>query len=584
MLVYLKEYRLQCVLAPAFKMLEASFELIVPLVIAALIDNGIAGNDKGQIYLCVVALAVLALVGLTVSIIAQFFAAKAAIGFATRLRSELFKHLMSLSFAEVDTIGTSTMITRMTSDVNQAQNGVNMFLRLFLRSPFVVFGAMIMAFTIDTQIALIFVVTIIVLFAVVGLIMSGNIPALKKAQEGLDNVTRATREGLSGVRVVRAFGLESKSIDSFHEVNGTLTGRLKKAGHISSLMNPLTYVLINLGIVTVIYAGGLKVSKGTLSQGQVVALYNYMSQILVELVKLANLVVTLNKALASCNRISDVFDISPSMKEGRGVDLYDDEEDDELQKPEEAGKIAVSFRDVSFAYPGSMEESLSNISFEAFKGQTIGVIGGTGSGKSTLVSLIARFYDTTGGDVYLFGHDIRDYSYDQLHSLVGVVMQKAVLFAGTIEDNLKMAEFDADDKRLKTAIDIAQATEVVDSKGGIKAAVEQGGRNFSGGQRQRLSIARTLSGGAKILILDDSSSALDYATDLKLRRALKELPGDTTTFIISQRTSSIKHADQIIVLDDGKMVGLGRHEDLLADCDIYREIHDSQLHRTEDAV
>ncbi len=584
MLVYLKEYRLQCVLAPAFKMLEASFELIVPLVIAALIDNGIAGNDKGQIYLCVVALAVLALVGLTVSIIAQFFAAKAAIGFATRLRSELFKHLMSLSFAEVDTIGTSTMITRMTSDVNQAQNGVNMFLRLFLRSPFVVFGAMIMAFTIDTQIALIFVVTIIVLFAVVGLIMSGNIPALKKAQEGLDNVTRATREGLSGVRVVRAFGLESKSIDSFHEVNGTLTGRLKKAGHISSLMNPLTYVLINLGIVIVIYAGGLKVSKGTLSQGQVVALYNYMSQILVELVKLANLVVTLNKALASGNRISDVFDISPSMKEGRGVDLYDDEEDDELQKPEEAGKIAVSFRDVSFAYPGSMEESLSNISFEAFKGQTIGVIGGTGSGKSTLVSLIARFYDTTGGDVYLFGHDIRDYSYDQLHSLVGVVMQKAVLFAGTIEDNLKMAEFDADDKRLKTAIDIAQATEVVDSKGGIKATVEQGGRNFSGGQRQRLSIARTLSGGAKILILDDSSSALDYATDLKLRRALKELPKDTTTFIISQRTSSIKHADQIIVLDDGKMVGLGRHEDLLADCDIYREIHDSQLHRTEDAV
>ena len=579
LLVYLKEYRLECILAPAFKMLEACFELIVPLVIAGLIDNGIAKGDKSLIYLSVVALGVLAVVGLTVSITAQFFAAKAAIGFATKLRSELFRHLLGLSFTEVDTIGTSTMITRMTSDVNQAQNGVNMFLRLFLRSPFVVFGAMIMAFTIDAHIALIFVVTIAILFAVVGLIMSENIPALKRAQSSLDEVTASTRESLNGVRVLRAFRLEADSVKSFNDKVGQLTGRLKSAGHISSLMNPLTYILINLGIVTVIYAGGLRVTAGILTTGQVVALYNYMSQILVELVKLANLVVTLNRALASGNRISEVFDISSSMREGQGVDTDVDPDDDELENESDTGREAVSFRDVSFAYAGASEESIKNLSFTAYKGQTIGIIGGTGSGKSTVASLIARFYDTTGGDVYLFGHDIKDYTYDQIHSMVGTVMQKSVLFAGSIEDNLRMAAEDATEADLTDAVKKAQATEIVSGKGGLSARVEQGGRNFSGGQRQRLSIARTLAMHTPIVILDDSSSALDYATDLALRRALKELPSDTTVFIISQRTSSIQHADMILVLDDGQLIGKGTHESLLGSCELYREIHDSQLHK-----
>lgn len=579
LLVYLKEYRLQCVLAPAFKMLEASFELIVPLVIASLIDNGIGLSDTAYIYKMVALLGLLAVVGLTVSITAQFFAAKAAIGFATKLRSELFRHLLELSYAEVDTIGTSAMITRMTSDVNQAQNGVNMFLRLFLRSPFVVFGAMIMAFTIDIQVALIFVGTIVVLFAVVGFIMSRNIPALKKAQESLDRVTGKTRESLNGVRVIRAFRLEGDSIASFNGINAELTGRLKKAGHISGLMNPLTYILINLGIVLVILEGGVRVDMGILTQGQVVALYNYMSQILVELVKLANLVVTLNKALASAGRISDIFDIKPSMREGIGVDTDTDADDDELESKNDYGREAVRFQDVSFTYPGASEESLSDISFTAMKGETIGIIGGTGSGKSTVASLTARFYDTDRGDVYLFGHDIKDYSYEQLHDMVGIVMQKAVLFSGTIEDNMRMAAKDADRDRIEAAIESAQAKEVVAGKGGLEAKVEQGGRNFSGGQRQRLSIARTLAMGTPIVILDDSSSALDYATDLKLRRALKELPDDTTVFIISQRTSSIQHADKIIVLDDGHMVGMGRHEELLRTCELYKEIHDSQLHR-----
>ncbi len=578
-LIYLKEYRLQCILAPAFKMLEACFELIVPLVIASLIDRGIGMGDKPYIYKMTACLWLLAAVGLTVSITAQFFAAKAAIGFATRLRSELFRHLLDLSCSEIDMIGTSTMITRMTSDVNQAQNGVNMFLRLFLRSPFVVFGAMIMAFTIDTRIALIFVATIVILFAVVGLIMSFNIPALKKAQASLDGVTRSVREGLNGVRVIRAFRLERSAVSDFEDKTNELTDRQKSAGHISALMNPLTYVLINLGIVAVIYAGGMRVSAGSLTQGQVVALYNYMSQILVELVKLANLVVTLNRAMASGDRIADVFAIAPSMKEGPGVDMDVDTDDDELETTDDLGKEAVSFRDVSFVYPGSSEESLSDISFVAKKGQTIGIIGGTGSGKSTLALLMARLYDVTGGGVYLFGHDIRDYSYDQIRSMVGLVMQKAVLFKGTIESNLKMAAPDADAKRLNDAVLDAQAMDVVNAKGGLDAVTEQGGRNFSGGQRQRLSIARTLAMNAPIVILDDSSSALDYATDLKLRRALKELPSDTTVFIISQRTSSIQHADSILVLEDGHLEGIGTHEQLLKSCELYKEIHDSQLHK-----
>lgn len=576
LLKYLSEYKKQCFLSPFFKMLEATFELIVPLVIASLIDVGIGGGDKGHIYKMVAILGGLAIVGLIAAITAQYYAAKAAIGFATKLRHALFEHLMGLSYSDVDKLGTSTMITRMTSDVNQAQNGVNMFLRLFLRSPFVVFGAMIMAFTIDFKIALIFVVTIVLLFTVVGFIMSKNIPAIRKSQEWLDRVTQATRESLNGVRVIRAFRLERQTVGEFGDTNGGLMGAQKRAGRISALMNPLTYILINLGTIAVIYAGGIRIQSGSLSQGQVVALYNYMSQILVELVKLANLVVTLNKALASSKRISDILDIQPSMAEGAGTDKVTDNA--------ESGDIAVCFDKVSLIYPGAGEESLSNISFSAKKGQTIGVIGGTGSGKSSVVNLIARFYDATSGRVSILGHNINEYTYDELHRKIGVVMQKAVLFKGTIADNLRMSDENITVEDMNEAVRIAQATQIVEDKGGLDALVEQNGRNFSGGQRQRLSIARTLAAKPEILILDDSSSALDYATDLALRRALRELSWETTVFIISQRTSSLKHADQILVLEDGNMVGLGNHNDLMKSCDTYREIHNSQLHSEEEVT
>ncbi|MBQ0027153.1 MAG: ABC transporter ATP-binding protein [Lachnospiraceae bacterium] len=572
LLKYLNEYRKECFLSPFFKMLEATFELTVPLVIASLIDKGIANQNYGHIYRMVAILGVLAVVGLIMAITAQFFAAKAAIGFATKLRHALFEHLMGLSYDDVDKLGTSTMITRMTSDVNQAQNGVNMFLRLFLRSPFVVFGAMIMAFTIDAKTALIFVVTIVVLFAVVGLLMSKNIPAIKRSQGWLDKVTQATRENLNGVRVLRAFRLENKEIGNFGEINGGLTSAQKYAGRISALMNPLTYVLINLGTVAVIYVGSLQVQSGALSQGQVVALYNYMAQILVELVKLANLVVTLNRALASGNRIADIFEIKASMTEGHGVR--------EGNKSDEA----VVFDNVSLVYPGAGEESLKNISFSAKKGQTIGIIGGTGSGKSSLVNLIARFYDATAGNIIIDGHDIREYSYSQLHKKIGVVMQKAVLFKGTIADNLRMPDASVSEADMNKALVLAQAMQVVEGKGGLEAEVEQGGRNFSGGQRQRISIARTLAAKPEIVVLDDSSSALDYATDLALRRALKEMPEDTTVFIISQRTSSLKHADQIVVLEDGEMAGIGTHAELMNTCEVYREIHNSQLHSEEEVT
>lgn len=576
LLKYLSEYKKQCFLSPFFKMLEATFELIVPLVIASLIDVGIGGGDKSHIYKMVAILGGLAIVGLIAAITAQYYAAKAAIGFATRLRHALFEHLMGLSYSDVDKLGTSTMITRMTSDVNQAQNGVNMFLRLFLRSPFVVFGAMIMAFTIDFKIALIFVVTIVLLFTVVGFIMSKNIPAIRKSQEWLDRVTQATRESLNGVRVIRAFRLERQTVGEFGDTNGGLMGAQKRAGRISALMNPLTYILINLGTIAVIYAGGIRIQSGSLSQGQVVALYNYMSQILVELVKLANLVVTLNKALASSKRISDILDIQPSMAEGAGTDKVTD--------IAESGDIAVCFDNVSLMYPGAGEESLSNISFSAKKGQTIGVIGGTGSGKSSVVNLIARFYDATSGRVSILGHNINEYTYDELHRKIGVVMQKAVLFKGTIADNLRMSDENITVEDMNEAVRIAQATQIVEDKGGLDALVEQNGRNFSGGQRQRLSIARTLAAKPEILILDDSSSALDYATDLALRRALRELSWETTVFIISQRTSSLKHADQILVLEDGNMVGLGNHNELMKSCDTYREIHNSQLHSEEEVT
>lgn len=574
LLKYLSEYKKECFFSPFFKMLEATFELIVPLVIASLIDKGIAEENYGHIYMMVAILGVLALVGLIMAITAQYFAAKAAIGFATRLRHALFEHLMGLSYSDVDRLGTSTMITRMTSDVNQAQSGVNMFLRLFLRSPFVVFGAMIMAFTIDAKIALIFVVTIIVLFAVVGFLMSKNIPAIKRSQGWLDKVTQATRENLNGVRVLRAFRLERQEIDEFGGINGGLTNAQKYAGRISALMNPLTYILINLGTIAVIYAGGLQIKCGALSQGQVVALYNYMAQILVELVKLANLVVTLNRALASGNRIADILDIKASMTEGLGVNANADSNPDD----------SVVFDHVSLVYPGASEESLTDISFVAKKGQTIGVIGGTGSGKSSVVNLLARFYDATSGNIMIDGHNINEYTYDELHKKIGVVMQKAVLFKGTIADNLRMADENISEEEMNKALTLAQAMQVAEGKGGLSAEVEQGGRNFSGGQKQRLSIARTLAARPEIVVLDDSSSALDYATDLALRRSLKEMPKDTTVFIISQRTSSLKHADQILVLDDGILTGIGTHDELMQNCEVYREIHNSQLHSDEEVT
>ena len=567
LLPYLKEYVRECILAPGFKMLEACFELIVPIVIASLIDRGIVDGDIPYIFRMIVVLFMLAIVGCAVAITAQYFSAKAAIGFATKLRLVLFKHLMNLSYPDIDEVGTSTMITRMTSDVNKVQTGVNMFLRLFLRSPFVVFGAMFMAFTIDFTSALIFVIAIVGIGGVVFFLISKNIPALRQVQNKLDEVTNSTRESLTGLRVLRAFRLESKSIDDFKNVNGNYFDAQTRAGNISALMNPLTYVLINLATVGVIYLGGIKVSMGALTAGQVIALYNYMSQILVELVKLANLIVTLNRALASSRRISDILDIKPSMEDGIGSKVDN----------QSGREPYILFDNVSFAYPGAGEESLSDVSFQVNKGETVGVIGGTGSGKSTLVNLIPRFYDVTKGSVRIDGIDVRDYRFAELRKKVGVVKQKAVLFKGSIADNLRMGDEKVSLEDMEKAINDSQSKVIVEGKGGIEAEVEQGGRNFSGGQRQRLSIARTLAYKPEILILDDSSSALDYATDLQLRRAIRNLEYKPTVFIISQRTASIRYADKIIVLEDGLVAGIGTHDELLDSCEVYREIHSSQL-------
>ena len=567
LLPYLKEYVKECILSPGFKMLEACFELIVPIVIASLIDRGIGDGDIPYIFRMIVVLFMLAIVGCAVAITAQYFSAKAAIGFATKLRLVLFKHLMNLSYPDIDEVGTSTMITRMTSDVNKVQTGVNMFLRLFLRSPFVVFGAMFMAFTIDFTSALIFVIAIVGIGGVVFFLISKNIPALRQVQNRLDEVTNSTRESLTGLRVLRAFRLESKSIDDFKNVNGNYFDAQTRAGNISALMNPLTYVLINLATVGVIYLGGIKVSMGALTAGQVIALYNYMSQILVELVKLANLIVTLNRALASSRRISDILDIKPSMEDGIGS-----------RADNKSGREPyILFDNVSFSYPGAGEESLSNVNFHVNRGETVGVIGGTGSGKSTLVNLIPRFYDVTKGSVRIDGIDVRDYRFAELRKKVGVVKQKAVLFKGSIADNLRMGDEKVSLEDMEKAINDSQSKVIVEGKGGIEAEVEQGGRNFSGGQRQRLSIARTLAYKPEILILDDSSSALDYATDLQLRRAIRNLEYKPTGFIISQRTGSIRYADKIIVLEDGLVAGIGTHDELLDSCEVYREIHSSQL-------
>ena len=575
LLVYLKDYKKECVLAPLLKMLEASFELFVPLVIASIIDTGIAGNEKGVLIRDFGLLVLLGLIGLIVAVTAQYFSAKAAVGFATKLRHHLFQHLMGLSFTEIDKVGTSTMITRMTSDVNQAQTGVNMFLRLFLRSPFVVFGAMIMAFTIDVKCALYFVFAIVGLSVIVFAIMALNIPMMKDVQKKLDAVLLHTRENLAGVRVIRAFCREEDEVENFVKSNEALTTMQKRSGSLSGLMNPLTYVLINVAIVLLIHSGAVKVSMGSLTQGEVIALYNYMSQILVELVKLANLIVTLNKALASANRISEVFTMESSMVDGTEA-FYGK---DEARGVENSAYI--QFSHVGLTYAGSSEESLTDIDFSVQKGQTVGVIGGTGCGKTSLVHLLTRFYDATSGEVLLHGKNIKDYKKETLLAKIGIVLQKSVLFKGTIRDNLKWRKEDATDEELMAAVKAAQALDVVEKKGGLDAEIEQNGRNLSGGQRQRLAIARSLVGNPEILILDDSSSALDFATDAALRKSIKELPNDPTVFIVSQRTSSIQHADLILVLEDGELVGKGTHETLLESCDVYKEIYESQYKKEE---
>ena len=562
---YLDNYKKECFIAPLFKMLEAIFELFVPLVVAGIIDKGIGNGDNRVVMHSALLMILLGIVGLISAVTAQYFAAKAATGFSTALRHDLFKHLLSLSHKEIDNIGTSTMITRMTSDVNTAQTGVNMFLRLFLRSPFIVFGAMIMAFTIDAQIAFVFVGLIVVLFLAVGLIMYFNIPLLKKVQSWLDKITLLTRENLQGVRVIRAFTMEEKEELGFKEDNNRLYAAQKNAGFMSALLNPLTYVLVNLAICLLLYEGAIKVNAGYLTQGKVVALYNYMSQILVELIKFANLIVTINKALASSDRIADVFKINNSLHIIEGTDLSDSK--------------AIEFKNVSFKYNETGDDAVSNISFSIEKGKTIGIVGGTGSGKSTIVNLIPRFYDVNSGAIYVDGKNVNSYRLEDLRNRMGIVPQKAVLFKGTIADNLRWGNENATDEELISAIECAAASDVLEAKGSLDALIEQGGRNLSGGQRQRLTIARALVRKPEILILDDSASALDFATDLKLRKAISELDYNPTVVIVAQRASSVQNADTILVMDDGNLVGMGNHNDLIDNCAVYKEIYDSQFSR-----
>ena len=571
LLYFMKDYKKESVLAPLFKMLEAFFELFVPLVVASIIDDGIVPKDSEHIIRMCLLLLVLAAVGLTCSITAQYFAAKSAVGAATGIRYELFTHIQTLGYEEMDMVGTSTLITRMTSDINQVQNGINLVLRLFLRSPFIVFGAMIMAFTIDVKAAMIFVVAIILLSIVVFGVMFITKPLYKKVQSGLDTILGTTRENLTGVRVIRAFHQEQAEYNKFLAENEELTSLQKFAGKISGLTNPLTFIIINFAILVLIHTGEVRVSLGTLSQGQVVALYNYMSQILVELIKLANLIISVTKAMACFNRIQDVFHIEPSMKEG-------------TKTVAAAGNTtpAVEFKNVSFTYAGGGDHAVENISFKAMPGQTIGIIGGTGSGKSTLVNLIPRFYDVSEGEVDIAGKNIQDYTYGSLRNTISVVPQKAQLFAGTIRDNLTFGCPDATEEQIEEALAISQAKEFVDTKEGrLDAKIEQGGKNLSGGQRQRLTLARALVPQSDILIMDDSASALDYATDARLRKAIQDMKRKPTVFIVSQRTSSIQNADMILVLDDGKIAGQGTHEQLLKSCNIYREIYETQFKKEE---
>lgn len=568
---YLKDYKKECVLSPLFKLLEATFELFVPLVMVAVIDKGIGHADKPYIVKMCLVLIALGIIGLVCSITAQFFAAKAAVGFATKLRHSLFGHIQSLSFSEIDTLGTSTLITRMTSDVNQVQNGVNLVLRLLLRSPFVVVGAMVMAFTIDVKAALIFVVAIPLLCIVVFAIMFVSIPLYKKVQAGLDRVLLGTRENLTGVRVIRAFNKEKDEVERFNESNVALTKIQMYVGRISALMNPITYIIINGGIVALIYVGAIRVDSGAISQGQVVALVNYMSQILVEVVKVANLIISCTKALASANRIESIFDVKASVCDKTEVMLGDN-----------SSEYAVEFNNVYLKYKDAGEDALSNIDFKVKRGETVGIIGGTGCGKSSIVNLIPRFYDATGGEVKVNGVNVKDQPVEKLRDIVGMVMQKAVLFKGTIRDNMKWGNENVTDAEIYEALDISQSREFVEQKPDkLDEMIEQGGKNLSGGQKQRLTIARALVKKPQILILDDSASALDFATDAKLRKAIASMEGKMTVFIVSQRTSSIQHADKIVVLDDGQIVMIGTHEELLEKCEEYREIHYSQISKDE---
>ena len=571
LLKFIRKYTKESILAPLFKMLEATFDLLVPIVVARLINVGIVEGDHGVIWSSCGLLVVLALVGLTCSFVAQYFAAKSATGTATALRGALFEKIQALDASDVDTIGTSTLITRMTSDINQVQNGLNLFLRLFLRSPFIVFGAMIMAFTIDTRIALTFVAVIPVLSLIVFGVMRWTAPRYRRIQDRLDTVTAITRENLSGVRVVRAFGREDAENARFTDANGALVTMQEHVGHISALMNPLTYVVVNLGIVAILYLGSRQVDGGVLLSGDIVALVNYMSQILVELVKLANLIVTLSRAMASLSRVEAVLD--------RGVSM----DTSGMETGDAASDSAVRFDHVSLTYASAGEESLADISLNALRGQTVGIIGGTGSGKSSVVNLIPRFYDATAGTVSVLGRDVRVWDRAALRSSIGIVPQKAQLFRGTIRSNMLWGNPDAGDEAIWQALRLAQAEEFVRQLPDLlDHPVEQGGRNFSGGQRQRLTIARALVRRPEILILDDSASALDFATDAALRAALRTLEGGVTVFIVSQRTSSLRHADQILVLEDGKAVGLGTHEQLLEDCPTYREIHESQFRKEDE--
>lgn len=567
LLTYLKDYRKESILAPLFKMLEASFELFIPLVVASIIDKGIGGSDKAYIYRMGLVMILLGVIGLACSVTAQYFSAKAAVGFTAKVKSELYRHIQSLSYTELDQLGTSALITRMTSDMNQVQTGINLTLRLLLRSPFVVFGAMIMAFTVNAKAAFVFVVIIPLLCVVVFGIMLFNIPMYRKVQGRLDRVLELTRENLTGARVLRAFNKQDDEIGRYRENTEELNKVQMFAGRVSGLMNPVTYVIINGGIIALIWSGAIQVDQGSISQGQLTALVNYMSQILVELIKMANLIISITKAVACGNRIQAVFDLKSSMEYGTLRNPHTDQT-----------SPILTFQNVGFRYPGASEELLSDLSFTVNDGEMVGIIGGTGAGKTALVDLVARFYDATRGEIRLMGHDIRDYEEKSLRQMVGIVPQNVMLFQGTIEDNLRWRKKDAASEEIDRALEISQAKEFVQRRPkGLQTWIRQGGKNFSGGQKQRLTIARAIVGNPKILILDDSASALDFATDAKLRMALRGMKPAPTVFLVSQRASSVRYANKIIVLDDGAVAGIGTHNELLKSCPVYQEIYYSQF-------